>query len=165
MNFKEQILLTLYFSPENQSNITRLMKLLFLFEEIFDLKDRKGFWGWFAGGKDAFLKIPAKIKKIEKAPSAYDLVVIGTPIWAMTISPAIRTYLSQNAEKLKRVAFFCTKGGTSSKGTFDTMEKLCGKPPLAELDIIPGEEITGVSIHKIVNFITEIKRSIKSIDV
>ncbi|MFX1258665.1 MAG: hypothetical protein ACFFAN_12455 [Promethearchaeota archaeon] len=41
LNFKEQILLTLYFSQENQSNITRLMKLLFLYDEIFNINLKK----------------------------------------------------------------------------------------------------------------------------
>jgi menaquinone-dependent protoporphyrinogen IX oxidase len=42
----------------------------------------------------------------EKDSASYDLVVVGTPIWAGAVAPAIRTYLSQNKERLKRVASF-----------------------------------------------------------
>jgi len=134
-------------------------------EELVDTQDRKGLWGWFIGGKDAFLKIPTKIRKPEKNPAAYDLVVIGTPIWAMNVPPAIRTYLSQNAGKFKRVAFFCTTSGTSAKGIFEAMQNLCKKTPLAELEINKGEEITGVSVHKIINFIEDMTRTIQNIDI
>lgn len=41
LNFKEELLITLYFSHENKSNITRLVKLLFLYEEIFDINLKK----------------------------------------------------------------------------------------------------------------------------
>lgn len=41
LDFKEQMLLILYFSPQNKSNKTRLMKLLFLLEEFFNLSEEK----------------------------------------------------------------------------------------------------------------------------
>ncbi len=43
----------------------------------------------------------------------YDCIVIGTPVWWYTYAPAVRTYLGQNAEKLKgkRVYPFATNGG------------------------------------------------------
>ncbi len=88
-------------------------------EEIADKKSRKGILGWLAGGKDAWLKKPSEIE-FRKAPSDYDLVVIGTPVWAFTMTPAIRTYISLN--KFRKAAFFCTYGSGESK-TFNEMEK------------------------------------------
>lgn len=41
LDFKEELLLILFFSPNYQSKKTRLIKLLFLFEELFDLNIRK----------------------------------------------------------------------------------------------------------------------------
>ena len=38
LDFEEKFLLMLYFSEENNSLITRAMKLMFLFEQIFDIK-------------------------------------------------------------------------------------------------------------------------------
>lgn len=96
------------------------------FSEIIDLKNRKGFISLITAGKDATKK---KLTKIEykKDPSKYDLVVVGTPVWAGNLTPAIRTYLSQN--KFKKIAFFCTC--VNNKGNcFNEMEKLSKKPVL-----------------------------------
>jgi flavodoxin len=94
-------------------------------EEIADKADRSGAAGWLSGGRDASRKRPTEIA-VQHDPADYDLVVIGTPVWAWTITPAIRTYLSTH--KLKKVAFFCTCGGSGIDGTFREMERLSKKP-------------------------------------
>lgn len=100
-------------------------------DEIKDLKDRtRTIMGWIISGRDAMQKKSTKIK-YRKNPSSYDLVIIGTPVWAWTISPAIRAYLSEN--KFKKVAFFCTCGGNKGNA-FEEMRKL-SKSPLAELEL------------------------------
>jgi len=93
-------------------------------DEIIDKKKRSGIIGWLRCGKDAFFK---KLTEIEnkKRPEEYDVAIIGTPVWMGTISPAIRTYLSQN--KFNKTAFFCTCTTDKSK-TFNEMEKLSTKP-------------------------------------
>lgn len=94
-------------------------------DEVTDLKDRKRFIvGWFISGMDASKNKLTEIK-YNKSPAKYDLVIIGTPIWAWTVTPAIRSYLKQN--KIKKTAFFCTCGGKESKA-FKEMEKLSRKP-------------------------------------
>jgi menaquinone-dependent protoporphyrinogen IX oxidase len=97
-------------------------------DEIIDLKKRNGPIGYMIAGKDATLKRETKIR-FKKDPEKYDLVIIGTPIWAWTITPAVRAYLNQNKENLKekKLAFFCTMGGSGDKGAFSEMEKLTHK--------------------------------------
>jgi flavodoxin len=80
-------------------------------EEVVDEKDRAGPLGWLSGGKDAFSKKLTKIKTIKFNPKNYDLVIIGSPIWAGTMTPAIRTYLVEN--KIENLAAFCTMGGNN----------------------------------------------------
>jgi flavodoxin len=93
-------------------------------DEIIDKKKRNGIIGWLGCGRDALFK---KLTEIEnkKRPEEYDVAIIGTPVWAGTISSAIRTYLLQN--KFNKTAFFCTCGGDKGK-TFNEMEKLSTKP-------------------------------------
>jgi len=99
-------------------------------DEIIDMTNRKGIIGWLRGGRDAMKNILTEIKN-KKNPLRYDLVIIGTPIWAGTLCPAVRTYLSKN--KFKKIAFFCTFGGNPGK-SFEEMEKL-SKKPVAKLGI------------------------------
>ena len=94
-------------------------------DEIIDLKDRtRKIIGWLIAGKDASQKKLTEIK-FKKDPKNYDLVIIGTPIWAWTMTPAIRTYLSKN--KIKKVAFFSTAGSRKNKA-FEEMAKLSKRP-------------------------------------
>ena len=93
-------------------------------DEIIDKKSRKGIIGWLSSGRDAFKKELTKIEN-KKDPSGYDLVIIGTPIWAGTMTPAVRTYLSN--KKFKTVAFFCTYAESQGK-CFEQMQELSGKP-------------------------------------
>lgn len=105
-------------------------------EEIFDKKDRKGFLNYLIAAKDSALKKFTQIEGIKRDPSQYDLVIIGTPIWACGITPAIRTYLNKN--KFNKVAFFCTEGGSGEKRAFEQMEKI-SKKPIAVLSLIEKE--------------------------
>ncbi len=77
-------------------------------EEIVDLKKREGKLGWIIGGKDASQKKLTEIAPLKRSPADYDLVVLGTPIWAWAPTPAVRTYINQNDLSGKKVALFYT---------------------------------------------------------
>ena len=102
-------------------------------EEIVDRKKRSGPLGFVIAGKDAKLKKLTEIDEPRNDPGAYDLVVIGTPVWAGTMCPAIRTYITRFKDRLPDVALFLTTGGSGVDGTFRAMAELCGKEPLARL--------------------------------
>lgn len=122
-------------------------------DEITDLKDRKRtFMGWIIAGKDASVKNLTDIK-IEKNPEKYKLVIIGTPVWAWTMTPAIRTYLTNH--KFKNLAFFCTNGGQKGE-TFEDMINL-SKKPIAELDLLDKDVKTNNIQSKIKLFTTKLK--------
>lgn len=104
-------------------------------EEIFDTKDRSGAFGYLMAGRDATKKSLTTISPITNNPGSYDIVVIGTPVWAFTMATPIRTYIQENKDKFKNVAFFCTQGGSGSDRTFKHMEELCGKTPLCQLEL------------------------------
>jgi flavodoxin len=77
-------------------------------EEIIDKKSRGGPLGWVSAGKDSTQEKETEIAQIKLSPTNYDLVIIGTPIWAWRPTPAIRTYIKQNDLSGKKIAFFFT---------------------------------------------------------
>ncbi len=93
-------------------------------DEIIDRKERKGIKGLLGSGKDAIFKNPTEIET-KKNPEEYELVIIGSPVWAGRLVPAVRTYLSRN--KFKNTAFFCTYSNQTGK-SFEEMENLSKKP-------------------------------------
>jgi len=127
-------------------------------EEIFDTKNRKGVLGYLIAGKDATLRKLTVIKKIKKDSSKYGLVIIGTPVWAFTMSSPIRAYIHQNKRKFKKVAFFCTMGGSGGKTTLNEMGSLCGKKPLALLELKTKEVIKNKYVQKVKKFVDKIRR-------
>ena len=51
-------------------------------EEIVDLKRRAGKLGWVSAGRDAMGGKETQIAPTKRVPADYDLIVVGTPIWA-----------------------------------------------------------------------------------
>ncbi len=72
----------------------------------------------------------SRIAATRKDPSQYDLVLVGTPIWAGSVTPAVRSYLRRHRKQLRRVAFFCTAGMPEKSRAFRQMKRLAGKQPM-----------------------------------
>ena len=105
-------------------------------EELIDTTERGGVMGFLGGGRDAMRKAATEIEPVQADVGSYDLVVIGTPVWGFTCTPAVRTFCAQFAGQLQRVAFVATMGGSGDKGAYEAMEELCGKEPVATLTLI-----------------------------
>ena len=97
-------------------------------DEVIDKKSRKGILGFLRAGYDATRDKTTEIE-FEKDPSDYDLVIIGTPVWNGRVTPAIRTYLLRNRERIKRAAFFSTCAGRPGK-CLGQMKEILGQEPL-----------------------------------
>ena len=121
-------------------------------EEILDKKGRGGPFGYLSAGRDATKKELTNIGQIKNDPAKYDVVIIGTPNWNKNISCAARTYMSENKDKFKRVAFFCTAGGGSNVHIFADMEELSGKRPKATLELATKEVAEGEHLEKVREF-------------
>jgi len=121
-------------------------------EELVDTKKRSGPLGFVSAGRDAQAKKLTTLVDIKHDPALYDLVILGTPMWGGTLSSAIRTYISANKSKFKRVAFFCTQGGTDNKQLFDEMEALCEQRPVGTLAVSQEEVKKGTYQDKLRQF-------------
>lgn len=129
-------------------------------EEIIDKTDRNGPIGWLKSGKDAMRKKITVINEITKSPANYDLIVIGSPLWAGSVTPAIRTYMTQQKQILfeKKVAFFSTMGSPNPGKIFIQMEELYGKKPVSNLSLRTKEVTDGSFIEKMKKFIEDLKK-------
>lgn len=77
-------------------------------EEVFDLKSREDSECWRSAGLDATTGKSTYIAQTAKNPHDYDLLIIGSPVWAWGPTAAIRTYLSKNDLSGKKVGLFFT---------------------------------------------------------
>ncbi len=79
-------------------------------EKVRPIKDlkAKGFLKYVIGGFLAISKNKPKLNPLKFNPNDYDLIIIGSPIWASRISPAIFSLLKRDIIKDKKVGFFYT---------------------------------------------------------
>jgi flavodoxin len=103
----------------------------------------RGLGGYLRAMRDAFreprVPVEVPIQAYQADLSRYDLVVIGTPVWNGLISAPIRSYLRTHAHELKQVAFFVTCGGGAVQRAHHQLRSLCGKEPVAVLNLKAGE--------------------------
>ena len=121
-------------------------------EQIKEANDRAGVSGYLAAGRDALFKRHGSIQSAHKDPAQYDLTILGTPIWAWSVSPPIRAYIAEHKSNFSQVAFFCTEGGSGGKRAFQQMAELIGKQPVATLEINEPDLKAGTDQEKLETF-------------
>jgi flavodoxin len=127
-------------------------------EEIVDTKNRKGPVGYIMAGRDANMRTLTTIQPISKKVNDFELVLIGTPVWSWNVSTPVRTFLQENKENLKQVAYFCTMGGNRSERTFTEMEKVCNIKPIATLALTTKEVLQNQFKNKLVAFVNNLSK-------
>ena len=83
----------------------------------------KGLKKFLWGGRSAVMGETPELENYEFDSDKYDCIIFGTPVWASSFTPPIRTFINENKEKLKGkkiAAFVCYMGAGADK----TIEKL-----------------------------------------
>jgi flavodoxin len=127
-------------------------------EEICDLAERRGPFAYLRCLVDSWRKRPAEIVPAGLDAAQYDLVVVGTPVWAGSASAPVRAYLLENRSKFRQVAFFCSFGGLGSQAAFAEMRALAGKAPVAQCNVRAAEVRRGAVGALLVLFVSALKR-------
>lgn len=122
-------------------------------EALADTRERGGLLGYFRSGREAFFKRKTVLRPPEREPADYELVVIGTPIWNISLSSPVRTYLKLMRAKLPRVAFFLTHKGIGSRRVFGQMARVAGKAPIASLALREWQVARGEFLAQVEPFV------------
>lgn len=131
-------------------------------EEITETGRRGGIFGYLWSAVEARRQIPSRITATVRDPSLYGLVVIGTPVWAWSLSSPVRAYLLANRSKLPAVAFFCTLGGAGSDQVFGQMRELAGKQPLDCLSVTARDVASANCAPRLATFVEALQRAIRN---
>jgi flavodoxin len=102
--------------------------------ETVDSKKRKGFFLIAWGGGQVLMGKKPPLKPLSVGISAYDLVVIGTPVWAGSPAPAVVSFLSANNIAGKKIALFCCHGGGMGSALGKLKTLLNGNTIIGEID-------------------------------
>jgi hypothetical protein len=74
-----------------------------------------------------------KIDAPNKDPSDYDLIIVGTPVWAHNMCSPLRSYITAQWGRFRAVAVLCTQGGSGASKVVGDIARLCGKTPVGTL--------------------------------
>ncbi len=122
-------------------------------EPIHELGQRTGWLGYLGSIWEALRSKPAPIASPKTNAAAYDLVVLGTPVWAGRMASPMRAYIAQERGSLQRIALFCTEGGANGERAMAQVAQLCGKEPVATLIVTERDMRSGAYRQKVADFV------------
>ncbi|MCY6379672.1 flavodoxin family protein [Hoeflea prorocentri] len=128
-------------------------------EMLQDVKRRSGLFGYIRSAIEAVRERKPAIRPTEFDPSQYDLVVIGTPVWAGKICAPMRTYLVDTVSDFPPVAFLCCQGGNGAEKVFRQMSELCFRKPVATLVVNDRELASGAHLSRMDSFVQSLVSS------
>jgi flavodoxin len=127
-------------------------------EELVDKRGRKGFLGYLKAGRDAIRKKSAELEPLRHSASDYDMIFVGTPVWASNPAPAVRTFLDSHDLSGKRIALFCTMASGGEEATFSAMRTLLvGSEVTGQLAIAMKKEAGERLVEKVVQWVAQWK--------
>jgi len=144
--------LVVYYSYEGSTRLIAQTIATALGADILECRpindiSSKGFMKYVWGGRQVVFKKRPQLEPFKTDPSEYETIVIGTPVWAFTYAPAIRTFLSEMTLHQKKIGVFCCHEG--AKG--NTLEHL--KEALSKNTIIGENDFPNVMKDKEENII------------
>lgn len=126
---------------------------------ILDRQPRTGLQGYMRSLLEASRGRLPQIEPLHADPSRYELVLLGTPVWAAHAAAPMRRFLHDHARSLPLVAYFCTYGGRGDKTTFEDMCNLTGKAPVATLAVRRSELMHGRHTAQMDRFVANLSHA------
>ena len=102
-------------------------------EELRCNRYQRGFLSYLRAGYDSWKGETPTIEPLSHEPAQYDLVVVAGPIWTWRAAPPLRVWLTQERERLPRIAFLLTHGGSGAETSLRELEEIAGQAPVASL--------------------------------
>lgn len=155
--------LVIYYSLEGNTRLIAKAVAETLQAKLLELQPvksipNKGLFKFFWGGKQVMMKERPELQPFTINPAEYELIVLGTPVWASSYVPAFRTLLAQSPLKGKQIALFCCYAGNAGK-TFEALKaELPGNTFLGDIGFLnPGKtpDISGKTAKDWANSILE----------
>lgn len=131
--------------------------------DVYEIKEVKsnvpknGFFKYFWGGKQVMTKETPEIEDLNINIDEYDTIFIGTPVWAFTYTPAIRSFLKKYKIQDKKIGIFCCHAGGPKNTLKDLKDALPENEFIGEMEILdPLKNITDSNL-KIENWFNDLK--------
>jgi flavodoxin len=133
--------LVVYYSYEGSTRLIAQTIAAALEADIMEVKPTKdinaeGFMKYVWGGRQVVLRTRPSLEAFEKNPVDYERIIIGTPVWSFTYTPAIRSFFSQVDLRKKNIGVFCCHEGTKGNTLTNMKRKLSANTIIGENDFL-----------------------------
>jgi flavodoxin len=133
--------LVVYYSLEGSTRLLAQTIAQLLHADLLECKPMKdlrskGVSKYIWGGRQVIMKKKPKLEAFLVPPAEYKSLVIGTPVWAYNYTPAIRSFLSQEKLKNKKIGLFCCHEGGPGKTLQNLRHDLMGNTIISETDFV-----------------------------
>lgn len=121
--------LVLYYSFEGHTKKVAEIIASSINADIYEIKPKneiksKGFSKYLWGGSQVVMAKKPEIMDIQIDLDKYEKFFLGSPIWAWTFAPPIRTLLEDGYLKNKKISYFYTNGGGPRKAEERGIEEI-----------------------------------------
>jgi flavodoxin len=126
-------------------------------EEIVDTEQRGGIIGFIKSGFQAVYDKLTKIQDIKSNLDDYDLVILGTPVWAGKPSTPATTFIKKYHTKIKNLAVFITHRSPNNnfQGAIDFIENAAGKKAVKALSV-PSNIVKNSNFSNVISFANDL---------
>lgn len=134
--------LVVYFSFEGNTKLVAKKISETINADLVELKTSKvypkeGIGKFFWGGKSVIFGEKPELNNQPIDMKQYDVIIIGTPVWAGTFSPPIKSLISQYPIQGKKIGMFACHGGGGAAKCFEKLKKaLPGNEFLSVIDFV-----------------------------
>lgn len=128
-------------------------------EEIHEVKPRGGFLAFISAVLASVFRMAAPINAATKNVADYDVVILGSPVWAQNIATPMRSYIRREKSRIKQIALFCTLGGAGGAAALAQLAALCERTALADLTLDEPKLASGTWRDSTTNFADKITAS------
>jgi flavodoxin len=105
-----------------------------------DEKKRTGLVKYIWGGRQVMTGARPQLKPYRIDLNGYDLIILGTPVWAGSPAPALNTFLEEAKITGKRLALFCCHAGGKGRALDKLKAALPGNTIAGTIDFVsPGK--------------------------
>ena len=81
---------------------------------------------FITGGKAAVFGEKPELKEYSCNFLSYDAVIVGTPVWASTFAPPLRTFFAENKIVNQKAGFFVCEKGSGGDKCIERLKELTG---------------------------------------
>lgn len=101
------------------------------------------------GGKSVLFGEKPELEPYEAKIKDYDIIVIGTPVWASTYAPALGTFFSENKIQGKDIYLVaCHGGGGTDKCFHKLKEKLQGNQIKGKIEFVDPTKGSNMEVNE-----------------